>query len=155
MTNPWHIPIWALFIIPETILPITILNIIFYTLVFILILTFRKVVNKKLVFKKSILKIIIFSLISDALGKGIMFSICFSNPFAIFEAIYTNPFSSIVSLIITLPVIALCIILVYFLDSKFAFKNTNLEMIEQKKISLILAIFTAPWIFLLPTDWLY
>ena len=71
----------------------------------------------------------------------------------IVDAVAFHPFQNIFAfLIVTLFVIITAIII--FLGNYFlCFRDTKLEKPQRKILALSLAIFTAPYLFYLPTEW--
>ena len=66
-----------------------------------------------------------------------------------------NPFSSILGLIATLIGIAISALLIYYLDKRIL---TKMDLIPQENVSRValnLAVFTAPYLFLIPSTILY
>ena len=51
---------------------------------------------------------------------------------------------------ITIPGVILAGVLIYFLNLKFSFKKTDLEPAQIRFLSLMLALFTAPYTMMLP-----
>ena len=54
-----------------------------------------------------------------------------------------------------LPGLVLAGVLIYFLNRRFSFRKTGLDEGQVKKLSLALAIATAPYTLLIPIEWLY
>jgi hypothetical protein len=71
------------------------------------------------------------------------------------QPLNVNPFSSIFSILYILVGLVLIGTIVYFANKKLSFRTTNLTAVEKHKISLCLAIFSAPYIALFPSYLLY
>lgn len=72
----------------------------------------------------------------------------------VFGGVMMNPFSHPLALIITLAVIALVALLIFVLD-RWILKKADLTAEKAKYVALRLAIFTAPYLFLFPSDIMY
>lgn len=151
------IPVWMLFIFPLAWIGVIFGNFIIDGLVLIIILSAMKIPQKIQIWKKSILKIYLFGLLSDAIGTALMFFVTMTPAFEsdITQDIMLNPFGNIFSLLIVLVIMAISSVCIYLFDSRFSFRKTDLETAQQRKISLLFAIITCPWLFLLPTEWFY
>ena len=66
-----------------------------------------------------------------------------------------NPFSSILGLIVTLLGIALSAILIYYLDKRILSKMDVVPQEQISRVAMNLAVFTAPYLFLFPSNLLY
>ena len=51
--------------------------------------------------------------------------------------------------------IALAAFFIYLFNYRFCLSKAGLEEDEKKKLTLSLAVFTAPYLFFLPTEWLF
>lgn len=71
------------------------------------------------------------------------------------KAIMWNPFSSLVGFIYICLMIAACGVTIYFLNKKLTFRKQLLPQVCIKTICLNLAIFTAPYLFLFPSQLIY
>lgn len=67
----------------------------------------------------------------------------------------TNPFSSLSSIIFVIVCLLICGLIAYFGNRKLAFNKTSLTIEQKHKISLFLAIFSAPYLALIPSILLY
>jgi len=95
---------------------------------------------------------------ADAIGAAILFflSVILGElapaTYDLFgHALYLNPFTSPLALIIMVLVIALVGVLIYWFNYSYVFSSTALTKKEQKRVCLMLAVLTAPYLFLLPT----
>lgn len=157
-------PIWLLWLFPfawSVVLPV---NFIIDSLVLLLTLKVLKINNKKKIYKKTILKVWGFGFLSDFIGTLVMFSICvvadnlpnnirrlwFDN---LTIPLGHNPFTSIYSLTWAIVSIIVTSFFIYLFNYKISFRKLDIEEKSKKKLALSLAIFTAPYLFLLPTTW--
>ena len=65
-----------------------------------------------------------------------------------------NPFSSVVGLLVTVAAIALSGMCIYALDLRII-RKTGLSEDQSRHSALMLAVFTAPYLFLIPSQLLY
>lgn len=70
--------------------------------------------------------------------------------FAIQNAIAYNPWSSVAALLCVCLAILIAGVAIYYFDSRILSKRTSLPVSACRRISLILAILTAPYLMLLP-----
>ena len=68
--------------------------------------------------------------------------------------IMMNPFTNVLSVIITLAAIAVSALCIYLLDKKILLK-AGLDMEQAKKSATRLAVITAPYLYLIPSELLY
>lgn len=159
-------PIWMLWLFPETWIVILPANFLIDLLVIVLTMRHLQIPDRKRKAKKIIFKTWLCGFAADFVGNFLMFAIvfldfggntafgrwwqdCVSNPVSF------NPFSSIWAFLwvtICVAVTALCI---YGLNKKICLAGTDLEERQKKKLALSLAVFTAPYLFYLPTEWFW
>lgn len=157
-------PIWMLIIFPTTWLIVLPANFVIDLLVMLITLKCMKVPNIRRNTFPIIFGVWGMGFAADVLGAlGMMFLTMTSfhsqtTPFQIgwneiVDAIAFHPFKNIFAfLIVTLFVIITAIII--FLGNYFlCFRDTKLEKPQRKMLALSLAIFTAPYLFYLPTEW--
>ncbi len=149
------LPIWLLWIFPPFIIVAIIMNTIIDFVVALLSMKSLKITDAFEKAKKSLLKIVTIGFFSDFIGALVLFlTISLSNsPFV--ESAAWNPFANLPSILVTLVAIVIAAILIYFLNYYFSFNKVDIADKDKKKIALYLAIFTAPYTFLIPTMWFY
>lgn len=142
-------PIWMFYLLPTAawliILPG---NFLIDSLVLLAAMAVFRYDNKKVVWKRSILRIWGIGFLSDLLGAALTFPLML-----LFDAFDTFHFPG--GQLIVLPGIALAGVLIYALNKCISFKNCGLEPGQIRRLSLALAIFTAPYTMLWPVEWLY
>lgn len=116
-----------------------------------------------MIYKQTILKIWGFGFLSDFIGALILFSIYLSDFFIqnsvisnwwydnVFYPVSYDPFSSIFSIIWCSIAVLVSGICIYEFNYRVSFKQLSLEPKTKKKMALLLAICTAPYLFLVPT----
>jgi len=150
-------PIWMLLIFPQTWLVVAPVNfIIDFTVVFFMMKKLG-IQQPKEKTKKVILKVWLCGFIGDLVGGALMFiSSFFSTSNWWYQNVARhvyNPFQSIYAFLWTSACVLVSAAAIYYLNRIYCFKSTDFEETHIKKISLALAVITAPYLFLLPTSW--
>lgn len=136
-------PIWLLYLYPVTWLIIIPGNFIIDSLVLIISMFILKIVNKKELYKKSILKIFIIGFLSDIIGAL----------FLLITALLLELSQTGDDLYLTIPAVIISLVLIFLGNYFFTFKKLDKKL--RFKLSLILAVVTAPYTFLIPISWIY
>ena len=159
-------PIWLLWLIPITWLVVLPANFFIDLLVVVLTMKYLKVPDIKMNAKSVIFKVWIFGFIADFIGTA---SMVMSNLIDfnyktqlgkwwytnIANAVCYNPFESVFFFFCVTVCVIITAFLIYLFNYKFCLNKLNLLDEQKKKIALSLAIFTAPYLFYLPTAWFY
>lgn len=169
------IPVWLLFIFPP-VWPIVLAgNFGIDSLVLYLGMRRLGIEDKKAFYKKHILKIWGCGFLGDLPGVLLLLLTAWMTDWAralpLSEAarktvgtfIYDNltspvmfdPFSSVWAVLWITAAIALSAFCLYQLNYKLCYRKTDLEETQKKRLSLLMALVTAPWLFYLPTKWFY
>ena len=139
-------PLWMLMLFPQMWLIVLPGNFIIDSAVLLLALLILKVGEKKKRYKQHILKIYGFGLLADAVGAGLLL-------LTVWLLGVSNSDLAADSPIITIPAMIVSAALIFVFNYFITFKK------EEKKLrltlSLVFAIVTAPYTFLVPTTWLY
>lgn len=69
--------------------------------------------------------------------------------------VMADPFSSPLAILWITLAVAVSALCLYQLNNKLCYRKTDLEDGQKKRLSLLMAIVTAPWLFYLPTKWFY
>ena len=153
-------PVWLIILMPPIILLVIPANFIVDSLVLLLGFKLFKITEKPKNYKKCILKVWIFGFLADIIGSLLLFATQFmgnsdyiSNN--LIEPLMWNPFSNPLAFIYALVVIAICGYLIYLVNYRFSFKKTEFDDKQKKMMSVLLAVITAPYLFLLPTSLFY
>ena len=136
-------PYWMLVLFPATWLVILPGNFIIDSLVLLVSMVLLGVADKKQCYKKYILKIFAFGMLSDIVGGIYMFLML-----AVFEVARMGD-----ELFLTIPAIIISAVLIFVLNYFITFRKA--ERSFRLKMSLIFAIVTAPYTFLIPNSWMY
>ena len=70
------------------------------------------------------------------------------------DGLMLNPFSNVLSLVIMIAAIVLSTVCIYKLDKSILTK-AGLDIDQAKKSAIRLAIITAPYVYLIPSEWFY
>ena len=137
-------PFWMLVLFPYFWLIIFPANFIIDSLVLIAAMFVLKIEGKKMWYKKHIVKIFSFGMLSDFIGALYMLLIML---------LFENFGLAIDDLRLTLPALVISAVLIFVLNYFITFRKS--EKIIRQKMSLIFAIVTAPYTFLIPISWMY
>ncbi len=158
-------PIWLMVLFPTAWIAVIPLNLIVDFLVMFITLKVLKSQNAKLCIKSSLLPVWLFGFLSDFIGVGILFStyliglipaLSESDAYTdILGALTMNPFENIWALLWTLAAIAVAGVMIYIFNRFISFRKLPLENKQKHLLALSMAVFTAPYLFLLPTKLFY
>lgn len=71
------------------------------------------------------------------------------------DPISSNPLTSFTAVIVTLAAIAFGGYVIYYLNRRFSFRRLELDDEETKKLAVRLALITAPYFLLIPSEWFW
>lgn len=159
-------PIWLLWLFPITWVVVLPANFLIDLAVVALALKYLKVDNIKKTVKNVIFKVWIFGFIADFIGTAAMFAVniisfnlnttlgkwWYQN---LSSAVSYNPFNNIYAILWVTACIILTAFCIYLFNYKICLKKTDLDNVKKKKVALSLAVFTAPYLFYIPTAWFY
>ena len=135
-------PFWMLILLPMTWLAIIPANFVIDSLVLIIAMYVLKLQNKKQLYKKSILKVFIFGFLADIIGSGLLLVALWLGWSNMGDELY-----------LTIPALIISGVLLFVFDYYISFKK--LEKPVRLRLALTFAIATAPYTFLIPTEWMY
>ena len=118
-------------------------NFIIDSLVLIISMVALKIADKKQWYKRYIIKIYLFGMISDIIGAAYMLLLI-----TVFRVGRMGD-----ELYLTAPAILISSTLIFILNYYITFKK--IDKLLRLKLSLIFALVTAPYTFLIPSSWLY
>ncbi len=152
-------PVWLLFLAPFTWLIVIPFNFIIDSIVLIIGLYFLKIEEKRVFYKKTILWVFLFGFVSDLVGGIIILITQFFGDSGwfneyIINPIAQNPFDNIYCFLYTLLAVIISGVLIYILNRFVSFRKIQ-EIKTKKVLSLMLALITAPYLFLVPTTSFY
>ena len=136
-------PFWMLLLFPTIWLIVLPGNFVIDSLVLIISMFLLKISDKKHYYKRHILKIYGFGMLSDIVGSAYMLLLML-----VFQVgrMGDEPY-------LTIPALIISAVLIFVLNYFVTFKNTDKAL--RLKLSVIFAIVTAPYTFLIPSSWLY
>ena len=107
-------------------------------------------INSLRIWKSSIFRIVCFGFLSDLAGSLLNAILAFT----VLSDFYVGmtPYSWPGCALLALPAILTAAILIYILNSRFAFRKTGLSLTICRKLALSLAVFTSPWVMMIPLD---
>ena len=149
-------PVYMLWLMPPVFFIVAILNFIIDSIVVLITEKYLKIKDIFTKYKKVILKVWIFGFIADFIGALFLFvmSGLFENlNIPIKYSIDYNPFGNIYALIITLVGILIAGVLIFIFNKKICFNKIELTERQRFILSLVMAIVTAPYLFLIPIIW--
>ncbi len=135
-------PFWMLILFPITWVVVLPGNFIIDSLVLLASMAILGVENKKQSYKKYILPIFAFGMISDIIGGIFMFLMLVLEVSRMGDELY-----------MTIPALVLSAAMIFVFNYFFTFRSA--EKSFRMKMSLIFAIVTAPYTFLIPNSWMY
>lgn len=154
-------PIWILWIIPITWIVVLPANFIVDLLVVVLSMKLMKVDNMKENAKTVILRVWIMGFVADFIGTLAMFMAEFGPESSkwwsdnITYPVSYSPFDTIFSFLWVTACVVITAFFIYLFNSKWCLKKAKMDDVQRKKVALSLAVFTAPYLFYLPTKWFF
>lgn len=153
-------PTWMLLLVPVVWIIVIPANFVIDSIVVLITLMIQKQTKIFKIYASSILKIWVFGFAADIIGSIFLYAIYYilekipnrSVSSFLSELSYT-PFDNISALIIVLIAIALSGYLIFLFNYKISFKKLDIQASQKKYLALSLAIFTAPYTFLIQSNW--
>ena len=71
------------------------------------------------------------------------------------DPVSSNPLTSFVAILVTLAAIAFGGCIIYCLNKRFSFNKLDLDDDEIRRMAIRMALITAPYILLIPSEWLW
>ena len=112
--------------------------------------------DKDVFLKKHTWKICIAGFFSDLIGSLAMFGSLYvtEEDNRLVNAITFDPFSDLRAFLFVSLMVFISAVLIYFIDKKIL-KKAGLDDMQAKRSALFMAVFTAPYMFLFPSGWIY
>lgn len=155
-------PIWVLWIVPVTWIIVLPANFVIDLLVVVLTMKYLKIDDRKQRAKSVILRVWIMGFVADFIGTIAMIFSGFGPDLngwwyknIEYPINYNNPFDNIFSFLWVTVCVIISAFFIYLFNHKWCLKKAGLDDIQRKKVALSLAVFTAPYLFYLPTIWFY
>lgn len=152
-------PVWLLFMFPMTWLLVIPANFIIDSLVLFLGMYLLRIKEKLSLYKKSIFWVFLFGFVADILGGTVLLITQFVELDGFFYEYLTapvamNPFDNVYALMYTCFAVVVSAVLIYIFNRFISFRKVS-DKKTKRILSLILAVITAPYLFLVPTTSLY
>lgn len=159
-------PIWLLWLFPITWLVVLPANFLIDLMVVAVTLKYLKIQEIKQNIKAVIFSVWMFGFAADFIGTAAMLlpniiSFNYETQLGkwwhtnITNAVSYNPFESIYAVLWVSGCVILTAFLIYLFNYKYCLNKTNLDNTQKKKLALSLAVFTAPYLFYIPTAWFF
>lgn len=152
-------PLWFLIIFPITWIVILPVNFIIDSLVVLISLRILKVCDIKKIYIKTIIRVWLLGFASDIIG-ALLLLISQADlgrwwqEYIVIPVAY-NPFDNVYALGYVSIAVVVAGVCIYLFNRYIAFKDIDLLDKYKKKIALALAIFTAPYVLLIPSALMY
>lgn len=157
-------PLWLLWIFPISWLVVLPANFLIDLLVLLLTMRCLRLEARKEIAKKTILKVWVSGFASDFIGTAVMLCAMLMDSFLEYQsplgkwwyenltnAVALNPFETLPAFLWTAACILISCICIYLLNFRLALKKAVPDKAVRRKLALSLAVFTSPYLFLLPT----
>jgi hypothetical protein len=110
-------------------------------------------------FKSSILKVWLLGFAADIISAGLLLvfdaTAGSALPYNVSAAVNGNPFANVSGFLIVMFFIALGALLIFLFNYYITFRKKVSDRALRFRLSLAVAVITAPWTFLVPSSWLY
>jgi hypothetical protein len=158
--NNVFFPIFFLLLVPISWIYVLPVNFAIDSLVLLLSMYVQKQTDIKGKWKISILKVWGLGFLSDIIGCLLLFPSLFFSGYSnwigdVATKVIVNPFQNFLSLLLVMLAVAIAGYFIYMFNWKYSFAKTDMPEENKKKIALYLALFTAPYILLIPATYLY
>lgn len=152
-------PVWVLFLLPVTWIWIIPGNFLIDSGVLLAVLWIFKVKEIKEFYKKTILWVFLFGFLADLIGCLFLLITQFMGGEGwlyefIVKPVAMNPFDNIYAFLYTFTAVIISGIMIYIFNRYVSFRKCRDKKLSAK-VALVLAIVTAPYLFLLPTSAVY
>ena len=136
-------PVWMIMMMPIVWIIVLPGNFIIDSLVLFVSMFILRIKEKKQFYKKFILKIFAFGFLADAIGSAYMFILMVEFSVGDYG---DEPY-------LTVPALIIAAVLIFIFNYFITFKKVDKK--EKIILSLIFAVVTAPYTFLIPSKWIY
>ena len=127
---------------------------------------FLQIENRKENIKQVIWKTWIIGFVSDFIGGFGMYTAAlidfdYNTPLGqwwydnLTNPVMYHPFETIYGFLWTTMCVVITSVFIYFINKKWCLRKLEVSDMQKHKIALALAIFTAPYLFYLPTAWFW
>ena len=152
-------PVWFIILFPLAWLYAMPANFIIDSIVLLLALKMLHIAEIGKIYKKTILGVWAFGFIADIVGAAfLLLSQLDLGEWwqdQVTMPVILNPWTSVPGFAMVMISLLLAGVFIYFLNYKFLFSKLPQVGVKAKRLCLALAIITAPYLYLVPTDFLY
>lgn len=159
-------PVWLIWLIPTVLIIVLPANFLLDFLVVFLTMKHLNILARREKLRSCIWKIWLFGFVSDLIGTAFLLLATEISPGTdtafgkwwythLTEAVSTNPFSNLFSILWVAAGVIIAGCCIYFFNLKVSFRKMDASEIQKKKLAASLAVFTAPYLFFLPTSIFY
>ena len=135
-------PVWMLMLFPQMWLIVLPGNFLIDSLILLLGMYALKLTEKKTFYKRHILIIFSFGLLADVVGAAFMLLMTYFEFGTMGDEWY-----------LTLPAVCISAVCIYLLNYCITFRKEDCQI--RFRLSVLFAVATAPYTFLIPSSWLY
>ena len=140
-------PVWFFYFLPTPVLLVILaFNIVVDYLVLYVAARYQKLEQIGRLEKQCLVKVWLFGFLSDVLGAGLIFGLYYVLVEITDWSLHFFPGATLIAI----PGVIAAGVLIYFFNRKFSFSKTALSPEQIHKLSLALAIFTAPYLMMIP-----
>lgn len=148
-------PVWLLFIFPLCWFAVIPIYFALCSLIVVLAMLCFRIEDKKKFFKSNIFKIFLIGFLANLFGGLLLFITQFFEKNEVIDEflsvpLSTNPYDNIWSLLYTVVAVLISGGLIYLFNRVITFRKEKNKKLK-RAFSLVLAIFTAPYLFLIPS----
>ncbi len=148
-------PIWGMLLFPPLWIITIPFNFVIDSVVLIIALYRLNISNKFTIYQNYILKIVFFGYLADVIGAVLIILILqLEQVFPVLDLLHYKPMNNPITAIIMMMVVIITGYLIYFFNKKFIFNKADISNEQQHSICLAMAVFTAPYVFMLSLDFL-
>lgn len=160
------LPIWLLVLFPQVWIVVLPANFLIDLLVLRLSFRHQGIENSKQKAKECIFRVWVAGFAGDFAGGIGMASMMFfdfdlQTPFGkwwfdnLTNSVMYNPFETIWAFLWVTVCVVIAGVALYWLNRKWTLQNSGLTEAQKKSTALAMAVFTAPYLFYLPTAWFF
>ena len=151
------LPVWLILMIPQLWWLVLPANFLVDLTVLWLGLKHLGVENRKGLCRQAVWKVWIFGFLSDFVGAGLMlvWNIWDITGSDFLMAVNFNPFERLDAFLWVTACVAVTGLILYLVNRNYCLKKLPLTPEQRNSLALILSVFTAPWLFYLPTAWFW
>ncbi len=151
------LPVWLILLFPQLWLVVLPANFLIDLLVLRLTMKHLHLENRKELCRQSIGKVWLMGFVSDFAGAFfmILWNILDVTGADFVNAVNFNPFERLDAFLWVTGCVVLTGVILYFVNRKFCLKNLPVTEAQRRSLALSLAVFTAPYLFYLPTAWFW